>query len=137
MENRGRILIDVNLGGDESTRCCDQCQVGKVTERCSWWRCRWSSTTSQLSGVLLRLAGASQQGQPHSEAPQAPQMPHRALNHCHHIKKPQSSKNREKWKSIRLRISTDDQRQTMTFALLLILLFPERCQPHFWKMSNS
>ena len=97
MENRGRILIDVNLGGDESTRCCDQCQVGKamVTERCSWWRCRWSSTTSQLSRVLLRLAGASQQGQPHSEAPQAPQMPHRALNHCHHIKKPQEQKPRK------------------------------------------
>ena len=49
-------------------------------------------------------------------------------------------KNREKChqgKSIRLRISTDDQRQTMTFALLLILLFPERCQPNIWKMSNS
>ena len=48
------------------------------------------SSSSQLSW-LLRLAAASEQGQPHSEAPQAPQMPHRALNHCH-IEKPQKAK---------------------------------------------
>ena len=41
-------------------------------------RCRWVSQLGRRL-LLLRLAGACEQDQPHSEAPQAPQMPHRAL----------------------------------------------------------